>query len=258
MLAVIFGAERFRTYIYGRSFTIESDHKHMESIFQKSLADAPAWLQHMLLCLQGYGYILHYHPSKGMALPDTLSHFSPCPGPDIPLDVAIHHARLSTDWKETFQQAFMSDAEMHALADIIITGWSDDIKEVSHPLHPYWQHLETLTIEDGLVLSGEALTVPPSERERILCQLHQYHQGITKSQLLTHGCIFWPTINKAIEEVVCQCETCTWFQAQNDATPLTPTPTPCHPWQMCTSDIFTLEGADYLICGDFYSKMILI
>ena len=27
---------------------------------------------------------------------------------------------------------------------------------------------------------------------------------------------------------------------------------------MCTSDIFTLEGADYIICGDFYSKMILI
>ena len=29
-------------------------------------------------------------------------------------------------------------------------------------------------------------------------------------------------------------------------------------WQMCTMDIFTLEGIDYLICGDFYSKMILI
>ena len=32
MLTVIFGAERFRTYIYGRSFTIKSDHKPMESI----------------------------------------------------------------------------------------------------------------------------------------------------------------------------------------------------------------------------------
>ena len=40
--------------------------------------------------------------------------------------------------------------------------------------------------------------------------------------------------------------------------PSTPTPTPPHPWQMCYSDIFTLEVADYLIRGDFYSKMILI
>ena len=34
--------------------------------------------------------------------------------------------------------------------------------------------------------------------------MHQLHQGITKAQLLTHGCIFWPGINKAIEEVVHQ------------------------------------------------------
>ena len=73
MLAVIFGAERFRTYIYGRSFIIESDHKPLESISQKNLADMPAQLQHMLLCLQGYDYIIHYHSSKDMALPDPLS-----------------------------------------------------------------------------------------------------------------------------------------------------------------------------------------
>ena len=30
MLTVVFGAERFRTYVYGRSFTIESDHKPLE------------------------------------------------------------------------------------------------------------------------------------------------------------------------------------------------------------------------------------
>ena len=114
---------------------------------------------------------------------------------------------------------------MCTLADIIITSWPDDIKAVPHPFCPYWQHHETLTIEDGLVLHGEALIVPPSERKRILHQPHQFHQGITKAQLLVHRCMFWPGINKAIEEVVHQCETCTWFQAQNAAAPLTPTPT---------------------------------
>ena len=54
-----------------------------------------AHLQHMLLHLQGYNYTIHYHPSKEMALPDTLSWFSPHPGPDIPLDIAIYHAHLS-------------------------------------------------------------------------------------------------------------------------------------------------------------------
>ena len=121
----------------------------------------PACLQHMLLCLQGYDYTIPYCPSKEMALPDTLSWFSPHPGPNILLDIAIHHTDLSLERKEAFQQAFVRDPEMHALVDMIITSWPEDIKAVPHPLHLYWQHWETLTIEDGLVLHGEALIIPP-------------------------------------------------------------------------------------------------
>ena len=73
-----------------------------------------------------------------------------------------------------------------------------------------------------------------------------------------HGSFFWPGINKAIEEVVCQCETCTQFQSQNAAAPLMPTLTPSHPWQMCATDIFTLEGVNHLVVGNFYSKMIFV
>ena len=47
MLAAVFGADRFHTYIYGQSFTIKSDHKLLESISRKNLADTSAWLQCM-------------------------------------------------------------------------------------------------------------------------------------------------------------------------------------------------------------------
>ena len=258
MLAVVFGVERFHTYVYGQSFTIESDHKPLQSISRKNLADTPAWLQCMMLCLQGYDFTICYHPDKEMVIPDMVSQFSPHPGPDLPLDITIHHACIMPDCKEAFQQAFINDPEMRTLADLIITGWPKDIKEVPCPLRPYWQHRETLTIEDGLVLQGEALIIPPAKRERTLQQLHQFHQGITKSLLLAHGSFFWAAINKAIKEVICQCETCTQFQSQNAAAPLTPTPTPLHPWQMCATDIFMLEGIDHLVVGDFYSKMILV
>ena len=143
---------------------------------------------------------------------------------------------------------------MHALADIIISGWPNDIKEVPHPLCPYWQHHESLTVEDGLVFCLEILIIHPSEREKVLGTLHPSHQGITKTQLLACGCVSWPGINKPIEEAVQQCETCMRFQAQNAATPLMPTPTPSHPWQICVSYIFTLDGMDYLILADFISR----
>ena len=96
ILAAVFGAERFHTYVYGWSFTFESDHKPLESISRKNLADTPAWLQYMMLCLQGYDFTIHYCPGKEMVIPDTLSWFSPWPGPDLPLDITIHHAHIIT------------------------------------------------------------------------------------------------------------------------------------------------------------------
>ena len=95
MLGGVIRAEQFRTYVYGRPFTIESDHKPLESITKKSLADTPTQLQCMLLCLQGYNYVLCYCPGKELALPDTLSCFKPKLGPKIALDIALHHACLS-------------------------------------------------------------------------------------------------------------------------------------------------------------------
>ena len=91
---------------------IKSDHKLLESISRKNLADTPAWLQCMMLCLQGYDFTIHYHPGKEMVIPDMLSQFSPQPGPDLPLDIAIHHACIMPDCKEAFQQAFVNDPEM--------------------------------------------------------------------------------------------------------------------------------------------------
>ena len=127
-------------YVYSRSLTIKSDHKPLESISQNNLADMPAHLQCMLLHLQGYDYTIHYCPGKEMALLNTLSWFSPHPGPDIPLDIAIHHAHLSPERKEAFQQAFLNNPEMCALTDMILTGCPDNMKVVPHLLCPYWQH----------------------------------------------------------------------------------------------------------------------
>ena len=49
LLACVFGAERFHTYLFGKHFVIETDHKPLEIISKKNLAAAPARLQRMLL-----------------------------------------------------------------------------------------------------------------------------------------------------------------------------------------------------------------
>ena len=52
LLAIVFTCQWFNTYVLGRPFTVESDHKPLEMIHQKSLASAPPRLQRMLLQLQ--------------------------------------------------------------------------------------------------------------------------------------------------------------------------------------------------------------
>ena len=54
LLAIVFACQRFNIYVLGRPFTVESDHKPLEMIHQKSLASVPSRLQKMLLQLQGY------------------------------------------------------------------------------------------------------------------------------------------------------------------------------------------------------------
>ena len=46
-LSVVFGLERFHTYIYGRHITVYKDHKPLEMITMKPVHAAPPWLQQM-------------------------------------------------------------------------------------------------------------------------------------------------------------------------------------------------------------------
>ena len=66
LLAVVFACERFRTYLLGREFIIESDHKPLEMIALKNLMAAPPRLQRMLLRLQPFNCTIKYRPGKEM------------------------------------------------------------------------------------------------------------------------------------------------------------------------------------------------
>ena len=134
LLACVFGAEHFWTYVFGRHFTIESDHRSLEQISMKNLADAPVRLQRMLLRLQDYDFTIKYCPGEEMVIADTLSRYSPEDTPEILLDISVNHVYIDAEKKRDYQLAIKDDPLLSALADTIITGWPDDIKDVPKAL----------------------------------------------------------------------------------------------------------------------------
>ena len=73
LLAILYGCERFHQYVYGRTVTVETDHKLLESIVTTPLFRAPVLLQRMLLRLQQYDILVVYKAGKEMYIADTLS-----------------------------------------------------------------------------------------------------------------------------------------------------------------------------------------
>ena len=73
-LAIVFAYSRFNQYLHGRDLiTVETDHKPLVPIFQKSLHSAPKRLQRMLLRLQKYNLHVKYLAGSQMYIADMLS-----------------------------------------------------------------------------------------------------------------------------------------------------------------------------------------
>ena len=125
-------------------------------------------------------------------------------------------------------------------------------------LQPYHGQHDSLTVEDGLILCGEAIIVPPGERKKVLEQIHQGHLGTSKCPYRARQCIYWPGINKDIEQQVEACATCQRHWPQEPTQPLKPTPPPERPWQQLGADFMMLDGSEYLVIVDYYSKMPIV
>ena len=87
LLAIVFACQCFSTYLLRRSSVAESDHKPLEMIAMKNLANAPPHLQRMLLELHRYDVTIKYQPGKEMQLADAPSCYPVRASQEIRLDM---------------------------------------------------------------------------------------------------------------------------------------------------------------------------
>ena len=69
-----------------------------------------------------------------MVIADTLLRYSPEDTPEILLDISVNHVYIDTEKKQDYQLTLKHDPLLSALADTIIAGWPDNIKDVPKAL----------------------------------------------------------------------------------------------------------------------------
>jgi len=140
LLAVVYRCEKSHTYLFGHSFTVNTDHKPLENIHLKHLTAAPLHLQRMLLRLQPYDLVIRYQQGKSIEIVDALSRLSPEEKEAIPgMNVQVHdiHPQFSNSILQRIRGQTASDPELNALKELIHSGWPSTIQQVPVPSKPY-------------------------------------------------------------------------------------------------------------------------
>ena len=109
MLAIVYGIKKFSHYLYGRRFTVESDHKPLRHVQHKNISMAPPRLKSMLMKLSSYDYDIQYKPGKEMVMPHTMSRLSGTDTEEIPgLKVNVHNLVSISDERVTCIRQLMT------------------------------------------------------------------------------------------------------------------------------------------------------
>ena len=139
---------------------------------------------------------------------------------------------------------------------MILSGWPEDICDVPMDLYPYHHAHDVLTVEDGIILCGEALVIPPLERDNVLWSnpWRPPRNNPNANTMPTNVFIGLATIETSNTPLKHVPHT-NAITHQEPWQPLKPTPAPECTWQHLGADFMHFDGNEYLIIIDYYSKM---
>ena len=138
---------------------------------------------------------------------------------------------LAYGWHDRIEEATRMDEDHQTLRRVIFSGWPATRQEIPAAVTPYWDARDELSTYNGIVYKGERIVIPYSMRPEMLRTLHTSHAGIVKTKQLAHDRIYWPGINKQIEDMISKCEPCLKNRPKQQQEPMTIHPLPSLPWK---------------------------
>lgn len=259
-LAIIFCVKKFHQYLYGRKFTLRTDHKPLVSIFGPN-AGIPTMtasrMQRWAVILSAYDYDIEYIKTNENCA-DGLSRLpintTKQESDVIPEQTYLHFAQeaLLLDNKQ-IKTFTLKDAILSRVLSFIRDGWPEVCSIVG--MQPYFNRKSELYEELGCVMWGHRVVIPDGCRDKVLKLIHEPHMGIVKSKAIARSYVWWPGIDEAVERECRACATC----AQHADAPPSASPRlwpwPHRPWTRLHLDFMgPIGGRLYLVVVDSMSK----
>jgi len=144
------------------------------------------------------------------------------------------------------------DPLMARVTRYILQDWPNYCDE---DLRPYWTRKLELSTDDGCILWGERVVVPPPGRESLLIELRGGHPGMSKMKSLARSLMWWPGMDHKVVDMVKHCRECQQSQSTPPSASLHSWKWPTRPWAHLHIDFAgPMDGRMYLILVVAHSK----
>ena len=252
-LSIVWGVKWFHVYLFGRQFTLLTDHKPLTSIFhpEKGVpAMTAARLQRYAMFLAGFDYKIEYKSTTKHCNADGLSRLPLQNKEREETEVDSSEVFHATQFEplpvtsEAVARETRRDPVLARVYESVVKGWSVRVSGDK----PYYERRNELTVHLGCILWGMRVVIPKKLQDRVLEELHDGHLGIVKMKALARSYVWWPNISGQLEELAKACSGCQHNQKM-------PTKAPLHPWEWATAPWQRIH-IDY--AGPFQNSMFLI
>ena len=208
-LALVWACERWRPYLLGRRFVLETDHEPLRMIMSRKGFDRMSLrLARWATRLMAFNFDVKYKRGCENTIPDFCSRF---PIEDIVYllteDEDEDKVIVNSISVENFQTACEQCPDLTKVRNFLQDKWPKK-RDIPANLRPYFLIQDELSLHDHQILRGMRIVAPVSMRDELIDLAHESHMGIQKTKARLRSIYWWPAMDKRIEEKVNACSVC--------------------------------------------------
>ena len=268
-LACVWGCEHFHLYLFGKEFTLITDHAPLESIMNGVKTIQSARLERFRLRLTTYNFKVKYRSGKLMISDYCSRHpFSRHASENIAEGYCKLVARAALPASLT-----LSDIAVASETDTIIKCALDALQNNTWEKQPCTKdeafqcyktlsnELSAVLVDQGYVLlRGTKLCIPESLQQHCVDLSHEGHQGRVKCKALLRENCWFPFMDRLVDETCKNCLPCQAFSSQTTPDPIKPGTLPKQPFDEISVDFSGpyLSGHYFMVVLDDYSRFPIV